>query len=67
MDILAKSLNLIDDIINNNPVQNLNFYQNLLKMMSSLYGNDYSICIFFCENSNYSLKAGIQKGKIINE
>ena len=66
MNILNKSLNLIDDIINNTNVQNLDFYQNVLNMVSSLYKNS-SIGIFFCEDLGYSLKSAIKNGKIINK
>ncbi|MBQ4646233.1 MAG: HAMP domain-containing histidine kinase [Candidatus Gastranaerophilales bacterium] len=65
MNIINKSLNLIDDIINNTNAQSVNFYQNVLKMMSSLYENNFSISIFFCEDSNYTLKLGIKNNKFI--
>ena len=66
MTILNKSLNLIDDIINNSSVQNLDFYQNTLKMMSSLYEN-CSLGIFFLENEGYTLKEAIKKNRFINK
>lgn len=66
MDILTKSLNLTDDIINNTQMQNLDFYSSVLKMMSSLYGNNYSISIFFCENTGFNLKSAIKDDKIID-
>ena len=65
MNILNKSLNLIDDIINNSSVQNLNFYQNVLNMMSSLFAN-CSLGIFFLENEGYILKEAIKNNKKIN-
>ena len=64
MTILNKSLNLIDDIINNSSVQNLDFYQNILKMMSSLYEN-CSLGIFFLENEGYTLKEAIKNNKFV--
>lgn len=65
MDITSKSLKTIDDIINNAKVQNLNFYQNVLEIMSSLYGEKYSISIFFSENAVNSLRAAIKNSNII--
>lgn len=67
MNILNKSLILIDDIINNTQIQNLDFYENVLKIMSSLYGKSYSLSIFFCENTDYTLKSGLKNGIIIKE
>ena len=65
MDILNKSLNTIDDIINNTNVQNLDFYENVLKIMSSLYGKNFSLGIFFCENTGYNLKTAIKNNIFI--
>ncbi|MBQ8847676.1 MAG: HAMP domain-containing histidine kinase [Candidatus Gastranaerophilales bacterium] len=59
MDILEKSLNLIDDIINDKEVKNLDFYENMLTMMSSLFNNSF-IGIYFLENTDYILKAAIK-------
>lgn len=67
MDIINKTLNLTADIINNTSTQNLGFYENVLKMMSSLYGDDFSISIFFCENTDYSLKLAIKNNKFIKK
>ena len=61
MAIIDKTLKIIDDIINNNTVQNLDYYQSITKMVSSLYDNKYSIGIFFCENTDYILKSAINK------
>ena len=58
-EILEKSLILIDDIINNKEVKNLNFYESVLKIMSSLYQDNYSIGIFFLENTGYITKSSI--------
>ena len=65
MDILNKSLNIIDDIINNTNVQNLDFYENVLKIMSSLYDKNFSLGIFFCENTGYNLKTAIKNNIFI--
>ena len=59
MDILEKSLNLIDDIINDKEVKNLDFYENMLTMMSSLFNNSF-MGIYFLENTDYILKAAIK-------
>ena len=67
MDILTKSLKLTDDIINSTYVQNINFYENVLAMVSSLYENKHSIAIFFCEDINYSLKCAIKDNNYIKE
>lgn len=66
MDIINKTLNFINDVVNDTVVQNLNFYQNVLKMMSSLYKDKHSLAIFFCENTDYCLKSAIKNGKIIS-
>lgn len=55
-NILNNSINLINDIINKEELNGINFYSEMLEMMSFLYEN-CSIGIFFCENSNYVLKA----------
>lgn len=65
MNIISKSLNLINDIINNTGAQNLNFYQDILKMVSLLYENKFSVAIFFCENTDYCLKAATKNGETI--
>ena len=67
MDIINKSLNLIDDIINNTNAQNLSFYENVLKMVSSLYDDVFSISIFFSENTGFRLKAAIKNGAYIKK
>lgn len=67
MDIINKTLNLTTDIINNTSSQNLGFYENVLKLMSSLYGDDFSISIFFCENTDYTLKLAIKNKKLIKK
>ncbi|MBQ9150528.1 HAMP domain-containing histidine kinase [bacterium] len=67
MDILIKSLKLTDDIINNTTAQNVDFYQNVLEMMSSLFGKNFSIGIFFCENTQYNLKSAIKNNKKITD
>lgn len=67
MDIINKTLNLTTDIINNTSTQNLGFYENVLKMMSSLYGDDFSISIFFCENTDYTLKLAIKNKEFIKK
>ena len=67
MDIINKSLNLIDDIINNTNAQNLSFYENVLKMVSSLYDDVFSISIFFSENMGFRLKAAIKNGAYIKK
>ena len=66
MDILNKTLNSIDDIINNTTAQNLDFYSAVLGMMSSLYNNT-SISIFFFENNGCTLKKGIKDGGFITD
>ena len=63
-NLLSESLNLIDDIINDTQVKNLNFYQSVLKMMSSLY-KDSSLGIFFCENSSLITKKAINNNSFI--
>ena len=67
MDILNRSLNLIDDIINNTNAQNIDFYENVLKIMSSLYEKNFSIGIFFYENTGYSLKLAINNNVFIKD
>lgn len=65
MDILVKSLNLIDDIVNNAFAHNIDFYVNVLKTISSLYNEKSSLAIFFCENTEYILKSAIKNGQSI--
>ena len=67
MNITEKSLKLIDDIINNTSAQALGFYENVLNKMSSLFCEECSISIFFCENTNYVLKAAIKSNNLILE
>ena len=67
MNIINKSLNLINDIINNTGAQNLNFYQDILKMVSLLYENKFSVAIFFCENTDYCLKSAIKNNEFISD
>lgn len=67
MNITQKSLKLIDDIINNTSAQNLSYYEDILKMMSSLYGDKFSISIFFNENTNHVLKSAIKEGVFISK
>lgn len=64
MKLLDKTLNLINDIINETNVKSLNFYEDILKMMSSLYSNCF-IGIYFYENTNYILKGAIKDNKSI--
>lgn len=66
MDILVKTLNSIDDIINNTNAKNISFYNHVLKIMSSLY-KDCSIGVFFCENQGFSLQGAIKNDEIFNE
>ncbi len=63
-DILNNTLNLIDDIINKSEVKNKNFYSHILNLMSSLYKN-CSLGIFFCENTEYRLRAARKNKKNI--
>lgn len=65
-NILEKTLKLIDDIINTTENKRLNFYDEVIRIMSSLYEN-LSIYIFFCENINYTLKKAVVNKKIIDE
>lgn len=65
MNILEKTLKLTDDIINGESVRNLDFYQSTLKMVSSLYEDKFSLGIFFCENTTYSLKCAIKDGDFV--
>ncbi len=58
-DLLHKTLNLIDDIINKSDVKSVDFYSDLLLMMSSLYEKS-SLAIFFLENTDYTLKKAIK-------
>ncbi len=58
-DILNKTLNLIDDIINKSDVKSMNFYSDLLLMVSSLFKNSSS-AIFFLENTDYILKKAVK-------
>lgn len=67
MDILIKSLNLIDDIVNDTSAQSVDFYADILKSVSSLYGKKFSLAIFFCENAKYILKAALKDGKKIKD
>jgi len=67
MDILNKTFKLIDDIINNIQIQSLDFYENVLDMVSSLYDNKFSISIVFCENTGYSLKCAKKLKEEIKE
>lgn len=67
MNITEKSLKLIDDIINNTSAQALGFYENVLNKMSSLFCEECSISIFFCENTNYVLKTAIKSNNLILE
>ena len=62
MDILVKSLNLIDDIINNTDAKNISFYSKVLKIMSSLF-NEASIGVYFCENQGFSLQGAIKNNQ----
>ncbi len=55
-NILNKSIELINGIINKEELNDINFYSEMLNMMSFLYEN-CSIGIFFCENLNFTLKA----------
>ena len=66
MNILKKTLNLIDDIINSTQIQNMNFYNKVLETVSSLYDFQHSLSLFFCENTGYSLKATYKNNKEIN-
>lgn len=66
MNIINKSLNLIDDIINNTSAQNLSFYESILKMVSSLYDDKFSISIFFSEDTDFVLKSAIKNGNFIS-
>ena len=59
-NILEKSLKIIDDIINDKEVKDLNFYESVLRIMSSLFKKDYSIGIFFLEDVEYILKSAIK-------
>ena len=66
MNIIDKSFKLIDDIINNASIQSIGFYENVLKMVSSLYENKFSISIFFCENTQYVLKSAIKGSQVFS-
>jgi len=61
--LLTKTLNLIDDIINTTESKKLSFYDEVLKIMSSLY-DGIDIRLFFCENSQYIQKKAIINNKI---
>ena len=65
MDILNKTLDSIEDIINNTTAQNLDFYSVVLEKMSSLYNKNHSISIFFFENNGCVLKKAIKNSTII--
>lgn len=67
MDVVQKSLKLIDDIINNAQIQSISFYENVLKMLSSLYEDKFSVAVFFCENTTYVLKAAINNKKLFTK
>ena len=62
MDILVKSLNLIDDIINNTDAKNISFYSKVLKIMSSLF-DEASIGVYFCENQGFSLQGAVKNNQ----
>lgn len=55
-NILNKSLNAIDDIINNTDVKTINFYDRVMEIMSFLF-NKANIALFFFENTVSSLKS----------
>lgn len=65
-NILNKTFKFIDDIINNSKIDNDGFYQNVIKMMSSLYQN-MSCAIFFMEDTDVILKAGIRQNIQIDD
>ena len=65
MDILNKTLDSVEDIINNTTAQNLDFYSVVLEKMSSLYNKNHSISIFFFENNGCVLKKAIKNNTII--
>ena len=65
MEILNKTFKLIDDIIEETNVKNIDFYENVLEMMSSLF-NDSLIAIYFCEDTQYVLKSAIENKKKID-
>lgn len=60
-NILEKTLGTIDTIINHGEVKNINFYESMAEIMSSLYENS-SIAIYFLEDTEYILKYA-QKNK----
>ena len=62
MDILSKTLDLIDNVINDIEIKDINFYDYLLNLMSSLYKN-CSIALFFYENTNFILKSAVKDNK----
>ncbi|MBR5305183.1 MAG: HAMP domain-containing histidine kinase [Candidatus Gastranaerophilales bacterium] len=66
MSITEASLKLINDIINNTSVQNLNYYESVLEMVSLLYGDKFSLSIFFCENTDYVLKCAIKNNSFVS-
>ncbi len=65
-NFLNNSLELTNLIINNDEINNINFYNQMVESIGGLYKN-CSLGIFFCENLNYNLKAAINQKEFINE
>ena len=63
-NFLFKSINLINEIINDADINEINFYDSVLMKVSSLY-KESLLAIYFLENTSYSFKAGIKNQKKI--
>ncbi len=63
-DILNKSLNLIDEILNGEDAKSDKFYDKLALKISSIFNNQ-SFLIYFLQDIETVLKSGCKNGKLI--
>jgi len=67
MDILSKTIKLMDAILDDASVQTVDFYSDITNKVINLFGRDYSFAVFFCENVDYNLKCACKNNSKITD